>query len=380
MSKKVIYCLAENAFQSNPNNDMNVDLMGGGELWLADFITLLKKMDYEVRLYQFSYYKLTKSFRGHRIKGLGNLDVTKTFNDGMAKGLEDFREISKDGDGIFLLSMNLSGFKFDIPTLTVSHGVIGDLNLRFPDLGKQLIVAMKHWIGNSTKTISVDTNTIHVMQFINPIESQKMAYVPNYVDTDRFVYKPKDYSGKFKVLFARRISPERGYMQMARACEVLSEKYDDIEFTFCGKGHPQEEANLHSIIDKLPNVKHISLEHKDMHTVYDGQHVSIIPTTTSEGTSLAAIESVVTGTVPIATTIGGLSDVVHHLFNGVLIAPNSVDQIVDAIEYLYHNRGELEQMKDNCLSMASSFSKTRWEAQISSIVTSIYGNPQGEQL
>jgi glycosyltransferase involved in cell wall biosynthesis len=375
MSKKVIYCLAENAFQSNPNDDMSVDLAGGGELWLADFITLLKNLDYEVRLFQFSYFKITKNFRGHRIKGLGNMDTKKTFSECMTKGLNDFKELSKDGDGIFLLSMNLSGIKFDIPTLAVSHGVIGDNNIKDPELGKKIATAMKHWIGNSTRTISVDTNSIHIMQLLNPIESQKMLFVPNYVDTDRFTYKEKDYSGKFKVLFARRIAPERGYIQMAKACEILSEKYDDIEFTFCGKGHPQEEANLHSIIDKLSNVKHISLEHKDMHTIYDGQHVSVVPTTCAEGTSLSCIESVVTGTVPISSYIGGLTDIVTHLFNGVLISPNSVEEIVNAIEYLYHNRDELEVMKDNCLRMASSFSKKRWESQISSIIKSIYGNP-----
>lgn len=375
MSKqKTICCLAEMAFQFSPTNDMEIDLAGGGELWLEDFTTLLKSQGYNVRLYQFSYNKLSKNFRGHKIKGLGNMATNKTYSQCSVDGLNMFKELSKDADGIFLLSMNLSHVKFDKPTLTVSHGVIGDNDLSNLSRGEQIAKGMKRWIGNANRVISVDTNTIHLMQMLHPVEAQKMMFVPNYVDTDRFIYKPKDYNGNLKVLFARRISPERGYLQMARACEILSAKYDDIEFTFCGKGHPQEENKLHSIIDKLPNVKHINLPHKDMHTVYEDQHISVVPTTTSEGSSLSLIESVVTGTVPIATTIGGISDIITHLFNGIMISPNSVEEIVDAIEYLYHNRDELQEMRNNCLRMGKAFSKKRWEKQIVSITESLYGS------
>jgi glycosyltransferase involved in cell wall biosynthesis len=369
---KTICCLAEMAFQFSPTNDMELDLSGGGELWLCDFLNVLKEQGYNVRLYQFSYTKLAKNFRGHRIKGLGNMRVGKSYSECFTDGINMFRELSQDADGIFLLSMNLSHVKFNKPTLTVSHGVIGDNDLENPDRGYQIAKGMKRWIGNADRVISVDTNTIHLMQMLYPIESKKIMFIPNYVDTDRFTYTPKDFNGKFKVLFARRISPERGYVEMAKACEILSKKYDDIEFTFCGKGHPQEENKLHSIIDKLPNVIHTNLEHEKMPTIYEDKHVSVVPTTTSEGTSLSLIESIVTGTVPIATFIGGITDVCTHLHNSILIAPNSVDEIVNAVEYLYHNRDELEVMRDNGLRMTKVFSKDRWKRQIEHIVDSIF--------
>jgi glycosyltransferase involved in cell wall biosynthesis len=200
-----------------------------------------------------------------------------------------------------------------------------------------------------------------------------MLYVPNYVDLEIFKPKEKNYDGRFKVLIPRRIDPARGFMVSAQAARILSDKYDDIDFVFCGRGHKNEEDKLHRLIEDYPNIKHISHELHDMHRAYDDAHISWTPTIKAEGTSLGVLESLGSGVVPIVTTIGGLTDLVQNNVNGLMIAPNSVEELVVATEILYNNRNELIRMRNLGLEMIKSFSKERWTLQMSSIASSLYG-------
>jgi glycosyltransferase involved in cell wall biosynthesis len=371
MKTKTICCLAEMAYQF----DMETDLQGGGERYLQDFVTLLKQLGYNVRLYQFSYVKKSKSFRGHKINGLGNVQGND-YNKCLREGVREFKKLSQDADGIFLLSMNLAQFKFDKPTLTVSHGIFFDNRFEDIDGARKLSMMMGEWINNVDCTISVDTNTIHIMQLLHPIQAKKMVFVPNYVDLDIFKPSEKDYyDKKLKVLFARRIAPERGYVEMAKACKILTDTLgeDNIEFTFCGSGHKHEVDALHSIIDGMNNVKHISLQHNEMYKAYEGMYISVVPTTKSEGSSLSCLESLATGTVPIVTTIGGLTDIVTHQHNGLMIAPKDINEIVNSIMYLYENRDELKTMSDRCIDMSNSFSKELWNDRIEYVIDRLYG-------
>lgn len=368
---KRIACLAEMFYQF----DLRTFLAGGGERYFNDFITILKNLGYTVDIYQFSHEKMTVRYKNHRIYGLGNVKPHTEYEICAEQGVKQFYDLTKDYDGVFLLSMNLSRFVIDKPTLTISHGLWWDCHEDKPQLAPNMMKLMKKWIANANLCISVDTNSIHAMQLYNPKESRKMMYVPNYVDMNVFKQKEKDYTGRFKVLFARRIDPARGYKVAVKAAQILTKKYENIDFVFCGKGHPFEEDALKSMIKDYPNMKLISADQNEMHKVYDDAHISWIPTVKAEGTSLTCLESLACGVTPIVSTIGGLTDLVQPQINGLMIAPDSVDELVFATEYLYNNHDELKRMRSMGLEMIKGFSKDRWDKQITSIVKSLYGEP-----
>lgn len=366
--QKTINVLCEMLYQ----HDLTTFLSGGGERYALNFISLLRKMGYYVNVYQFSYDKRTVRYKNQRINGIGNIKQNKSYDESMMDGLKYFKEQSKDVDGIFLLSMNLAQINYGIPTLTVSHGIWWDCYDDRPNMGYGMMQMMGKWIGNVNYCISVDTNSIHAMQICNPLESRRMTYIPNYVDLDIFKPKEKEYDGRFKVLIPRRIDPSRGYLIAAKAAVELSKKYDDIDFVFCGKGHKQEEERLHSIIDGYDNIQHTSLELESMYKIYDDKHISWTPTIKAEGTSLGVLESLASGVVPIVTTIGGLTDLVSHMNNGIMIPPDSVESLVMATDYLYNNRTRLLEMKDLGLRMINPFNKERWEDQIGQVCNAVY--------
>lgn len=372
---KTIYCLAEMAYQF----DGELDLMGGGEKYLDDFITLLKKSNYNVKLYQFSYKKFTKKWRKHTIYGLGNISNPMYPISGYLQGLTDFHEQAKSADGIFYLSMNLSNGLIKKPILTVSHGLMIDRCEK--DLTTNPVnnlEALKKWIRSSTHTISVDTNTIKVNAVYYPDNLKKMTYIPNYVDLDVFKTIEKEDNSKFTILYPRRLDVARGYRTAMKSCEYLLNKYDNFEFIFCGRGNEYEENEFtqwHSKLSFKDRVKHFSLESSKMYQAYQMATCSIVPTWYSEGTSLSALESIASGVIPIVTCVGGLTDLVFPNVNGLMVMPKDENALTEAIEYLYNNQSERERMRENGLRMIQAFSKERWQNDVLKVVKKVFGEP-----
>jgi glycosyltransferase involved in cell wall biosynthesis len=373
MAKK-IYCLAECAYQA----DGVTDLLGGGEIWLENFVDLLKKLNYEVKLFQFSNEPFAKKWRGHWIVGLGNITNSFNRNDCYIKGFEKFHNEAKDADGIFYLSMNLSnGLVKDIPVLTVSHGIMLDRCEKEPNMNHiNNLDVLKKWIRSASHTISVDTNTIKINAVYWPENVSKMTYIPNYYDEKLFHPIKKEDKSKFTVLFPRRVDIARGYRTALASAEILLQKYDDIEFLFVGKGNKAEEQEFAEWQNKLGNrVKHYSLLHEKMPEAYKLADISIVPTWYSEGTSIACIESMGMGVPVVVTTVGGLTDLIISSVNGLMIPPKNIEELVNAIEYLYLNRDEVQRMKENCLRIAPAFSKTIWESKVTKVVKQVFGEP-----
>jgi glycosyltransferase involved in cell wall biosynthesis len=352
---------------------MKLYLSGGGERWALDFINVLKRNGYDVDIYQFSKEPKTIKFKGLTVNGIGNVQLAD-YGQCMRIGLQTFRDMTEKHDCVFLLSMNLCQGLFKQPVITVSHGLWFDGYESPINHGANMMDMMKSWIRNSTECISVDTNSIHAMQLYAPKIGHKMTYIPNYVDLNIFKPDEKDYNGKFKVLFPRRIDKPRGYIEMVEAIKILNEKYkDDMEFTFCGRGQEPDEKELHGMIDGIDNVKHISYETEDMPKAYKGMHISCIPTIRAEGTSLSCLESIATGTVPIVTTVGGLTDIVFKNVNGIVIPPKNSKELAKAIEHLYLHKKRLQEMKEMGLKIINGFSKERWEKEVVEIVKRVYG-------
>lgn len=372
MSKK-IFCLAEMGFQF----DLKTDLRGGGERVWADMLTLLKKIGYDVHVFQFSYEKKTAYFRGHKVRGLGNIPRNEPAINGYQKGIEKFYKIaeSKGANGIYLLSMNLSIIKSKIPTITVSHGIMFNHCERIR--GWNAIPSLdsyKKWISNATHTISCDTDSLHLMSVYCPSVINKMSYVPNYVDLEKFTPKEKKDDGIFRILYPRRLQKARGFHIMADAVDILYEKYKNIEVVFAGKGNELETKALKQWMKDKSYIKHIVYEPDEMPKAYGNISVGIVPTCYSEGTSLSLLELIASKIIPITTWVGGLSDLVQKDVNGLVIPPNDARSLAKAIEYAMHNSKHVEEMRENGQKMIKHFGKERWERDIADVCKYIYGD------
>lgn len=378
---KKISVLCEQFFKMNNNSEC---LFGGGERFFYDFVVLLKKLGYETECYQFSTSSWTQRYKQLVVKGLGN--ITGNPQKDYVNGLNKFYQLSEKADGIFLLSMNLSTTTAKKPTLTVSHGLMFDYQLPGQEnKASETLDMYKKWVRNSTHCLSVDSNSIKVMQVYDRRVASKMSYIPNYVSLEDFAYSEDWGKGDFTVLFPRRLDNCRGFTTMMSAVDILREKYpNQMKFVFCGRGNKNEEDYFNAWLKKNPiNVEYMWKEMNQMPSVYKKATISCVPTVYAEGTSLSVLESLASGVPVITTIVGGLTDLIFDGVNGKLINPdysrdfNNPDptSLIEAIEYMYNNREHLAEMRENGLRMIRAFSKERWERDITKVIKKVYGEP-----
>lgn len=339
--------------------------MGGGERYEFELVKLLKQMDIDVDVYQFSYEGITTTtkFKNMRIKPLGNVRKNGDFEQDSKIGIEKFYEQTKDCDFYIFLTMNLAyQGKTPKPTISISHGIYWDFvneAYKQPEWNQRV----SRWLRNVNTIVSVDTNTINFVRANMPQYVDKMNLISNFCD--QTIYKPseKKDKSKFTVLYPRRINELRGIQLFLKSAEDLTQKYDDIEFWVVGKGLGDVEQKVKNWCKAQRNCRHDSYDMSSMHLVYPQADLSVIPTLASEGTSLAAIESISCGIPLISTDVGGLNDICIDDVNGIKIKANNQEQLNNAIEYAYLNRDKVNEWGKNALTISQAFSKEKWDAK-----------------
>ena len=53
--------------------------------------------------------------------------------------------------------------------------------------------------------------------------------------------------------------------------------------------------------------------------------------------------------------------------------PYRIDELINAIEYMYLNRNKVKEYSDNALRISEKFCKRRWEKSITEIIKKVYG-------
>ncbi|MGC7871548.1 glycosyltransferase family 4 protein [Desulfosporosinus sp. SYSU MS00001] len=349
-------------------------IMGGAERYQVDFCRLLREMGFNVEVWQMGD-NWTKEFDGIKIHGLSaNKTEYHTFPElNMA-----FYENAMSFDYTLYFILSLAYPLVREKSIGLSHGVYWDWPGFDTTTGKQeskqeWLRRMEISLAGPQKLVSVDTNTINYFNATLPSFCNKWEYIPNYVDIDLFCPLEEDLTNdKIRILFPRRMVPVRGINETMRAAEILTKKYPSIEFHFCGRGHDDTlEMLMSQWAEKQERCYYYWKPFEMMPKIYQMADIVLIPSRSTEGTSLAALESMACGKPVIAGMAGGLSDIVIDGYNGYLIKP-SVQNLVSSIEELVKDPNKRRRMGERGREIAASFNKKRWDERWANVITEVF--------
>jgi glycosyltransferase involved in cell wall biosynthesis len=159
------------------------------------------------------------------------------------------------------------------------------------------------------------------------IPKEKLFRTSRGVDVKRFHPGPKQ--PKFRALFVGALIKRKGVHLLLEAWKKLN--LPDSELLLVGHPHPEIQPFLKSLPD---SVRLIGF-HKKVEELYRECTVFIFPSEL-EGSAKATYEAAASGLAQITTKEAG--DVVIDGLNGLLIAPNDIDSLCQAILKLYDNR------------------------------------------
>jgi glycosyltransferase involved in cell wall biosynthesis len=174
-------------------------------------------------------------------------------------------------------------------------------------------------------------------------------YLPNCVDTERFRKRDEtaEMLGGKSILVPRNFTYSRGIDLAIEAFARLSAREKDLQLVIAGQAIRDMEASIRYERELHTRVRRLSLGEKvtfrgkylrdEMPSLYSSSHLTLIPSRMSEGTSLAALESMACGTPVVTTDVEGLRDLPG------LKCPPTVDGILGALTDALARRNELAE-------------------------------------
>ena len=347
-------------------------LAGGMERWCRDLCDLIVSHGYRVTIYQKATrsfeHKLTDSITVYGIKAslnfLGNWTLSR-YVESHCDANEPFIFVSQE----LALSRKLKR------SVGINHGIFwnGDLPWYKRAANKRL---QRYLIERLRGVVCVDTNYInwcHAELRGRAKWRSKLHYIPNYADVSMFVKSNNAGNSptsddKFTILFARRMDGRsiethgRGLGFLLDAVRLLEMRGIGIRVICAGRGSLKKDIpswlarkGMHS------EVIATEVELDKVFELYSRCDVVVVPSLEHEGTSLAAIEGLLSGRPVIVSHIGGLANIVIDGLNGQVcdLRPESLAECLLKV-YQRGAPGDIGIVKQSRLALG----KKRWEEDV----------------
>lgn len=225
---------------------------------------------------------------------------------------------------------------FGLPTAITIHG--SDVL----DLGGKAISAFTRFSMRRAQAVTVNSSaTEAAARAIDP-EAQNIERIPIGVDSTPpdpqavAAIRTKHVSdGEYLMLFLGRLVAEKGIEETIRAAGFLRAKGRNIKLLVVGEGQDRERAEaLRAELGLEQSVTFLGwVQPEDVRNYMGAADVLVGPSWT-EAQGLTFREALAAGTAVVASRVGGIVDAVIHEETGLLVEPNSPEQVADAVARL----------------------------------------------
>lgn len=198
------------------------------------------------------------------------------------------------------------------------------------------------WVLNqATIVVAVSECTRRFVSTIAP--AAHSIVIHSGVDTSRFTPAPRrdDYGARFVTV--RRLVPRNGVDTLIRAWQQ-SRLSPYGELLVAGNG-PQRRR-LQKLSGTQAGIRFLGrVNDETLPALYRHATAVVLPTRSGEGFGLVVAEALASGTPVIATRSGGVTELVKHGVNGLLVEPDQPRQLAAALRRVALDRSLAAQLR-----------------------------------
>lgn len=179
--------------------------------------------------------------------------------------------------------------------------------------------------------------------YTNFVPDARLQIIANAVDTDAHANSEswvRPVFGPLRLAYVGRLVATKGVADCVAAANLLNEAGRDFTLKIAGSG-PEEQAlrNRAESLVKAGKVEFVGALHGEAKAkLWHESHIFVFPTFHLEGLPYSLLEAMAAGTVPITTRMGAQPDVLEDGVQGVFVAPEDPQALVDAITVLDDDR------------------------------------------
>ncbi|MFC1553418.1 glycosyltransferase family 4 protein [candidate division KSB1 bacterium] len=185
---------------------------------------------------------------------------------------------------------------------------------------------------------------------------RKHSVLYNGIDISEFEKIEKSENSQIKIGFVGRIQPSKGVETLLESIPILTNKYNNLKFDFYGEEMDWDVLGgtyIDTVKIKINELKisgnvnfhgHIFPPSK----IYQNMDIFVMPSHRfGESCPMVILEAMAAGVPVIATTVGGIPEIITHGETGFLIPPKDPQAISDAVEYVINNPEHVKQVVEN---------------------------------
>jgi glycosyltransferase involved in cell wall biosynthesis len=161
---------------------------------------------------------------------------------------------------------------------------------------------------------------------------------------------PRISSGLLRVGFIGTLFEHKG-IHILLAAMGLMKPEEDIELQVFGdyREQPDYVASLKRSVASNSRIRFCgTFPNSEIGKVLAGLDLLVVPSIWYENTPLVIYSAMAAGCPVIASNLGGMSEVIHHEVNGLLVEPGDVQGLAMAIKRLADDRQLLAQLASRC--------------------------------
>ena len=148
------------------------------------------------------------------------------------------------------------------------------------------------------------------------------------------------------IVFAGRLVKEKGVDVLLRAFSKVVKKIPEAKLLIAGEG--PERKYLEYLISNLGLNSGVTLlghlPRSEMEARFDTAWVQVVPSQWAEPFGLVAAEAMMRGTAVVASSVGGLTEIIRNGQTGFLVPPEDGDRLAETLLNLLQNRELTEEM------------------------------------
>lgn len=350
--------------------------IGGIQTYLRNLLPYFVELGYEVELHQMSNIEFCKEYRG--IKVIGHI-LSKNKAKQQDKELYEFATSGLDhSDDILFFATTTNMVKNDfLHSIAIQHGITWDVPKHFEYSHRRNLfqIFLKAILAHRTvadmdrvkNIVCVDYNYVNWYRTQIAYPDVKTYTIPNFTELPDVM--PKKEPDGVRIIFARRMQQYRGTRLFTDVIMNIIDKYPQVNVTIAGTG--PDEKYMRDKLSKFPQIEFITYNSEESIKVHRDKDIAVVPTLGSEGTSLSLLEAMAAGCAPIATNVGGMTNILLDGYNGLLINPE-YSELFDALEKLICDKELRISIADKAYkTVKQSFGIDKWKEKWRRVINNV---------
>jgi len=234
-----------------------------------------------------------------------------------------------------------------------------------------------------TRIIAVTTNVKKSLLSCG-VKSNKIELIPLCFDDEVFNNRSlSDDSSEpdslfRKILFVGNADRTKGIDIFLKAAKLILQKYPNVRFIITLHEPYEVIQNIRALASRLlGSAVRIEGVVRNMAKLMASVDIIVVPFRSTEGISdipLVILEAMAIGKPVIATEVGGVTEVIRDRENGLLVKPDDVHDLANAIITLLADPGVMNGISKNAILSAKCFQSTEVSRKLNALYLKIIDN------